>query len=131
MKIDMTFKVTLRCKVYEGNTYSSSAQDGPKEDIVIAFNESQASNVCFRNAPLKSIVDGYRLTIVNDTYGRFETIILNKDNRTYIVLNPNQVITDLIEGLMRVNHLTRYANMLEFDFETALYKDDDDVEDEF
>lgn len=131
MKINMTFNVTLRCRVFEGNTYDSLDTNAPKEDIIVTFNESQASNICFRNGTLKSIVDGYRLSIINDTYGRFETIILNKDNRTYIVLNPNQVINDLIEGLMRVNHLTRYANMLEFDFETALNANDDDVEDEF
>ena len=79
------------------------------------------------------MIDDYKVILKNNMTGNFECIALFKDEYTYIVLNENQVIDDVIKGYNYLVAMDKVTDILDFDFNAALefQQNDDEVEDEF
>jgi hypothetical protein len=103
-------------------------------NITLNMNLTDASNFIFRfKSPVFS-VDTYKVLLKYDSMGNCKEIILIKDDKIYIVLNKEQLISDITEGYFRIRMTDKIVNILDFDFETANnIRDgiDDDVVDEF
>jgi hypothetical protein len=60
-----------------------------------------------------------------------DSIILINNDYFYIVSNLHQVLADITEGYIRTRLLEKNSAMMEFDFETTLENNDNNIIDEF
>lgn len=127
MKMNTTFSVIARCRKFI--TGENSKLD-TKTDIELNFDLEKASRFLFRFYDNGFIIDDYKL-LFKYKYGqsKVEMIALFKDEYTYIVLNEDQLINDVIKGYNNIIMINKLTDFMEFDFEAAA--DLSNVEDEF
>ena len=133
MKMNVTFSVIARCKKFETGVDITQNTQSEKVDIELNFDMERAMRFLFRFFEPGLMIDDYKVILKNNITGKFECIALFKDEYTYIVLNENQVINDVIKGYNYLVTMNKVTDILDFDFNAALefQQNDDEVEDEF
>lgn len=131
MRFNNSFTVTFRISaaVKDNGDFENA-----KEDIDIEFDLAKAEAFLFRFHDEAIALDNYKL-IFNYTANHQISAIYLQDARSkvvYIVLNPKQVIMDVIKGYRYCMTVDKVIDVMEYDFRTALnIQDDQDIEDEF
>ena len=133
MKMNVTFSVIARCKKFETGVDITQNTQSEKVDIELNFDMERAMRFLFRFFEPGLMIDDYKVILKNNMTGKFECIALFKDEYTYIVLNENQVINDVIKGYNYLVAMNKVTDILDFDFNAALefQQDNSEVEDEF
>lgn len=132
MKMNFTFSVIARCKKFESGVDITPDIQNEKVDIELHFDMERAMRFLFRFFEPGLMIDDYKVILKNNITGKFECIALFKDDYTYLVLNENQVINDVIKGYNYLVTMNKVVDIMEFDFEAALdLNDNKEVEDEF
>lgn len=127
MKFDTSFTVNAICNIFDEDNQNIE-EKGAKIDLKIS--KEQASNFLFRFAPPVFMVEDYKVVLRFDNMNCLKAIVLMKNDKLYVIINTNQVISDIMEGYIRLRTSDKILSIMEFDFETALY-DDNGVVDEF
>ena len=133
MKMNFSFSVIARCKKFETGVNITPDMQSEKVDVELHFDMERAMRFLFRFFEPGLMIDDYKVILKNNMTGKFEYIALFKDEYTYIVLNENQVINDVIKGYNYLVTMNKVTDILEFDFNAALefQQNNDEVEDEF
>ena len=133
MKMNFTFSVIARCKKFETGVDITPNTQSEKVDVELHFDMERAMRFLFRFFEPGLMIDDYKVILKNNISGKFEYIALFKDEYTYLVLNENQVINDVIKGYNYLVTMNKVTDILDFDFNAALefQQNDDEVEDEF
>ena len=133
MKMNFLFSVIARCKKFETGIYITPNTPSEKVDVELHFDMERAMRFLFRFFEPGLMIDDYKVILKNNMTGKFECIALFKDEYTYIVLNENQVINDVIKGYNYLVTMNKVTDILDFDFNAALefQQKDYEVEDEF
>ena len=133
MKMNFSFSVIARCKKFETGVNITPDMQSEKVDVELHFDMERAMRLLFRFFEPGLMIDDYKVILKNNMTGNFECIALFKDEYTYIVLNENQVINDIIKGYNYLVTMNKVTDILDFDFNAALefQQNDDEVEDEF
>ena len=133
MKMNFSFSVIARCKKFETGVDITPNTQSEKVDVELHFDMEKAMRFLFRFFEPGLMIDDYKVILKNNMTGNFECIALFKDEYTYIVLNENQVINDVIKGYNYLVTMNKVTDILEFDFNAALefQQKDYEVEDEF
>ena len=133
MKMNFLFSVIARCKRFEAGVDITPNTPSEKVDVELHFDMEKAMRFLFRFFEPGLMIDDYKVILKNNMTGKFEYIALFKDEYTYIVLNENQVINDVIKGYNYLVAMNKVTDILDFDFNAALefQQNDDEVEDEF
>ena len=133
MKMNVTFSVIARCKKFETGVDITQNTQSEKVDIELNFDIERAMRFLFRFFEPGLMIDDYKVILKNNMTGKFEYIALFKDEYTYLVLNENQVINDVIKGYNYLVTMNKVTDILDFDFNAALefQQDNSEVEDEF
>ena len=133
MKMNFLFSVIARCKRFEAGVDITPNTPSEKVDVELHFDMERAMRFLFRFFEPGLMIDDYKVILKNNMTGKFEYIALFKDEYTYIVLNENQVINDVIKGYNYLVTMNKVTDILEFDFNAALefQQNNDEVEDEF
>ena len=128
MDLNIETTVIARCRVFmDGN-----ADNEYKEDVELTFNADSAEKFLFRFYEPTLTVDGFKLMFKYNNRGKVEGIILYKENSTYIVTNPNQLINEVAKSYYQIRSLYTISDIMSFDFEAAnLLQDQKVAEDEF
>ena len=129
MKMNFVFSVIARCKKFETGVDITPNTPSEKVDVELHFDMEKAMRFLFRFFEPGLMIDDYKVILKNNMTGNFECIALFKDEYTYIVLNENQVINDVIKGYNNIIMINKITDFMEFDFEAAA--DLSNVEDEF
>ena len=124
MTLDMKFKVTARCKVYNRVTKENSHT----EDIELTLDKKQAMGMLIRFAPPYFMIDEFKVAFHSSDGNTIDSIILIKGDENYIITNMNQFISEIHEGYFRLLSLEKFSSILEYDFDV---KDNSDIKDEF
>jgi hypothetical protein len=128
MDLNIDFNVIARCRVF----MNGSAENEFKEDVELTFNANSAEKFLFRFYEPILTVDGFKLMFKYNNRGTVEGIILYKDNSTYIITNPNQLINEVLKGYYQIKSLYTISDIMSFDFEAAnLLRNEQIAEDEF
>ena len=133
MKMNFLFSVIARCKRFEAGVDITPNTPSEKVDVELHFDMEKAMRFLFRFFEPGLMIDDYKVILKNNMTGKFECIALFKDEYTYIVLNENQVINDVIKGYNYLVTMNKVSDILDFDFNAALefQQNNDEVEDEF
>ena len=133
MKMNFLFSVIARCKRFEAGVDITPNTPSEKVDVELHFDMEKAMRFLFRFFEPGLMIDDYKVILKNNMTGNFEYIALFKDEYTYLVLNENQVINDVIKGYNYLVTINKVTDILDFDFNAALefQQNDDEVEDEF
>ena len=133
MKMNFTFSVIARCKRFEAGVDITPNTPSEKVDVELHFDMEKAMRFLFRFFEPGLMIDDYKVILKNNMSGKFEYIALFKDEYTYIVLNENQVINDVIKGYNYLVAMNKVTDILDFDFNAALefQQNNNEVEDEF
>lgn len=133
MKMNFSFSVIARCKKFETGVDITQNIQSEKVDIELNFDIERAMRFLFRFFEPGLMIDDYKVILKNNMTGNFECIALFKDEYTYIVLNENQVINDVIKGYNYLVAMDKVTDILDFDFNAALefQQNNNEVEDEF
>ena len=133
MKMNVEFSVIARCKKFETGVDITPNTQSEKVDVELHFDMERAMRFLFRFFEPGLMIDDYKVILKNNMTGKFECIALFKDEYTYIVLNENQVINDVIKGYNYLVAMNKVTDILDFDFNAALefQQDNSEVEDEF
>ena len=133
MKMNFLFSVIARCKRFEAGVDITPNTPSEKVDVELHFDMERAMRFLFRFFEPGLMIDDYKVILKNNISGKFEYIALFKDEYTYLVLNENQVINDVIKGYNYLVTINKVTDILDFDFNAALefQQNDDEVEDEF
>ena len=133
MKMNFLFSVIARCKRFEAGVDITPNTPSEKVDVELHFDMERAMRFLFRFFEPGLMIDDYKVILKNNMTGKFEYIALFKDEYTYLVLNENQVINDVIKGYNYLVTMNKVTDILEFDFNAALefQQNNDEVEDEF
>ena len=133
MKMNFVFSVIARCKKFETGVDITPNTPSEKVDVELHFDMEKAMRFLFRFLEPGLMIDDYKVILKNNMTGKFEYIALFKDEYTYIVLNENQVINDVIQGYNYLVAMNKVTDILDFDFNAALefQQNNDEVEDEF
>ena len=133
MKMNFSFSVIARCKKFETGVDITPNTQSEKVDVELHFDIERAMRFLFRFFEPGLMIDDYKVILKNNMTGKFEYIALFKDEYTYIVLNENQVINDVIKGYNYLVAMNKVTDILDFDFNAALefQQDNSEVEDEF
>ena len=133
MKMNFLFSVIARCKRFEAGVDITPNTPSEKVDVELHFDMEKAMRFLFRFFEPGLMIDDYKVILKNNMTGKFEYIALFKDEYTYLVLNENQVINDVIKGYNYLVTMNKVTDILDFDFNAALefQQNDDEVEDEF
>ena len=133
MKMNFLFSVIARCKRFEAGVDITPNTPSEKVDVELHFDMEKAMRFLFRFFEPGLMIDDYKVILKNNMIGNFECIALFKDEYTYLVLNENQVINDVIKGYNYLVTINKVTDILDFDFNAALefQQNDDEVEDEF
>ena len=133
MKMNFVFSVIARCKKFETGVDITPNTPSEKVDVELHFDMERAMRFLFRFFEPGLMIDDYKVILKNNMTGNFECIALFKDEYTYIVLNENQVINDVIKGYNYLVTMNKVTDILEFDFNAALefQQNNNEVEDEF
>ena len=133
MKMNFLFSVIARCKRFEAGVDITPNTPSEKVDVELHFDMEKAMRFLFRFFEPGLMIDDYKVILKNNISGKFEYIALFKDEYTYIVLNENQVINDVIKGYNYLVTMNKVTDILDFDFNAALefQQKDYEVEDEF
>ena len=133
MKMNFSFSVIARCKKFETGVDITPNTQSEKVDVELHFDMERAMRFLFRFFEPGLMIDDYKVILKNNMTGNFECIALFKDEYTYIVLNENQVINDVIKGYNYLVTMNKVTDILDFDFNAALefQQKDYEVEDEF
>ena len=133
MKMNFSFSVIARCKKFETGVDITPNTQSEKVDVELHFDMERAMRFLFRFFEPGLMIDDYKVILKNNMTGNFEYIALFKDEYTYIVLNENQVINDVIKGYNYLVAMDKVTDILDFDFNAALefQQKDYEVEDEF
>ena len=133
MKMNFLFSVIARCKRFEAGVDITPNTPSEKVDVELHFDMEKAMRFLFRFFEPGLMIDDYKVILKNNISGKFEYIALFKDEYTYLVLNENQVINDVIKGYNYLVTMNKVTDILDFDFNAALefQQNDDEVEDEF
>ena len=133
MKMNFLFSVIARCKRFEAGVDITPNTPSEKVDVELHFDMEKAMRFLFRFFEPGLMIDDYKVILKNNMSGKFEYIALFKDEYTYLVLNENQVINDVIKGYNYLATMDKVTDILDFDFNAALefQQNNDEVEDEF
>ena len=133
MKMNFLFSVIARCKRFEAGVDITPNTPSEKVDVELHFDMEKAMRFLFRFFEPGLMIDDYKVILKNNISGKFEYIALFKDEYTYLVLNENQVINDVIKGYNYLVTMDKVTDILDFDFNAALefQQNNDEVEDEF
>ena len=133
MKMNFLFSVIARCKKFETGVNITPDMQSEKVDVELHFDMERAMRFLFRFFEPGLMIDDYKVILKNNISGKFEYIALFKDEYTYIVLNENQVINDVIKGYNYLVAMDKVTDILDFDFNAALefQQNNNEVEDEF
>ena len=133
MKMNFSFSVIARCKKFETGVDITPNIQSEKVDVELHFDIERAMRFFFRFFEPGLMIDDYKVILKNNMTGNFECIALFKDEYTYIVLNENQVINDVIKGYNYLVAMNKVTDILDFDFNAALefQQNNNEVEDEF
>ena len=133
MKMNFSFSVIARCKKFETGVNITPDMQSEKVDVELHFDMERAMRFLFRFFEPGLMIDDYKVILKNNMTGNFEYIALFKDEYTYIVLNENQVINDIIKGYNYLVTMNKVTDILDFDFNAALefQQNNNEVEDEF
>ena len=133
MKMNVTFSVIARCKKFETGVDITPNTPSEKVDVELHFDMERAMRFLFRFFEPGLMIDDYKVILKSNMTGNFECIALFKDEYTYIVLNENQVINDVIKGYNYLVAMNKVTDILDFDFNAALefQQKDYEIEDEF
>ena len=133
MKMNFLFSVIARCKRFEAGVDITPNTPSEKVDVELHFDMERAMRFLFRFFEPGLMIDDYKVILKNNISGKFEYIALFKDEYTYLVLNENQVINDVIKGYNYLVTMDKVTDILDFDFNAALefQQKDYEVEDEF
>ena len=133
MKMNFSFSVIARCKKFETGVDITPNTQSEKVDVELHFDMERAMRFLFRFFEPGLMIDDYKVILKNNMSGKFECIALFKDEYTYIVLNENQVINDVIKGYNYLVTMNKVTDILDFDFNAALefQQNNNEVEDEF
>ena len=128
MDLNIDINVIARCRVF----MNGSAENEYKEDVELTFNANSAEKFLFRFYEPTLTVDGFKLMFKYNNRGTVEGIILYKENSTYIVTNPNQLINEVLKGYYQIKSLYTISDIMSFDFEAAnLLRNEQIAEEEF
>ena len=133
MKMNFLFSVIARCKRFEAGVDITPNTPSEKVDVELHFDMERAMRFLFRFFEPGLMIDDYKVILKSNMTGNFECIALFKDEYTYIVLNENQVINDVIKGYNYLVAMNKVTDILDFDFNAALefQQNNNEVEDEF
>lgn len=133
MKMNFLFSVIARCKRFEAGVDITPNTPSEKVDVELHFDMERAMRFLFRFFEPGLMIDDYKVILKNNMTGKFEYIALFKDEYTYLVLNENQVINDVIKGYNYLVTMNKVTDILDFDFNAALefQQNNNEVEDEF
>ena len=133
MKMNFSFSVIARCKKFETGVNITPDMQSEKVDVELHFDMERAMRFLFRFFEPGLMIDDYKVILKNNISGKFEYIALFKDEYTYLVLNENQVINDVIKGYNYLVTMDKVTDILDFDFNAALefQQNNNEVEDEF
>ena len=133
MKMNFLFSVIARCKRFEAGVDITPNTPSEKVDVELHFDMEKAMRFLFRFFEPGLMIDDYKVILKNNISGKFEYIALFKDEYTYLVLNENQVINDVIKGYNYLVTMNKVTDILDFDFNAALefQQNNNEVEDEF
>lgn len=119
MNIKMSFNVVFRCAVYEDINSKESYNDS----IEIEFNKDTAEKFLLRFYDPIFDIDGFRFMFQfsNKTgITKLASLTLSRNNVLYIVRNLNQIISDVLQGYVQICTMEKTANVMDFDFESAI-----------
>ena len=116
MKMNFVFSVIARCKKFETGVDITPNTSSEKVDVELHFDMERAMRFLFRFFEPGLMIDDYKVILKNNMTGKFECIALFKDEYTYIVLNEDQLVNDVIKGYNNIkrsvwrlsNELRRY-----------------------
>lgn len=128
MKMNFGFTVIARCQKFETGT---SGVDSEKVDIELTFDLEKAMRFLFRFYENVIIIDEYKMFIKSNENSKLKAIALFKDDYTYLVLNENQLVNDILKGYNYLVTMEKVTDIMEFDFNAAIDFNNSDVEDEF
>ena len=133
MKMNFSFSVIARCKKFETGVNITPDMQSEKVDVELHFDMERAMRFLFRFFEPGLMIDDYKVILKNNMTGKFECIALFKDEYTYIVLNENQVIHDVLKRYNYLVAMDKVTDILDFDFNAALefQQNNNEVEDEF
>ena len=129
MKFEMTFSTIARCSVYNVD----SGDFVGKVDINLILREEDCTSFLFRFAtPIFKIGD-FNVILRFDSLNVLEGIVFRKDDRDYIVMNFNQLLSSIHEGYLRCRTTSRIVDLLEKDdkIEEIEYENNAEIIDEF
>lgn len=127
MKFEMKFKVQAICKHFKNN---EKIDKEATYNIELNIGKDEAANFIFRFAPSMFIVDDYKVIMRFDDLCKRKSITLVKGNNFYLVINMTELLSEILEGYIRIRTMEKIASIMEFDFETSL-EDKDGIIDEF
>lgn len=134
MKFDIKFATIAQCRRFPKDAPESNLEEVIDVDIDLIVDKNTASNFIFRFAPsvFKIPDTNYQCVLKFDASSNLIGICFIDDEYIYVVKNMNLVLGDLVEGFIRTRLLEKNSAMMEFDFETASEKDNnEEVVDEF
>jgi hypothetical protein len=117
----MTFTIILRCSVFPKDKESKA--EPYTDNIEIEFTKEAAEKFLFRFYDPIFDIDGYKfIWNYSNKSGitRLSALTLSKGDNLYIVRNLNQVIQDCLTGYIQICAMEKAANIVDFDFETAI-----------
>ena len=123
MKMNFSFTVTARL--------ASMSSEEDKFDVDLEFDLSRAEAFLFRFYRAELLIDDYVILFKYDDSNRVNAIYArDKDHKDaiYLIANSNQLVADVIRGYNYLISMDKIADVLEYDFKTAL--DMSQVEDE-
>ena len=119
--IKSKFSVTMRCNKYKKDTIQTEEDklDPVKVDLELYLGEEDAKNFIFKQSPIAFFVDEFKVLMKPDNNFNW-SITLFKDEYIYIVLNSDQVLSNIEENYINLVVMRKVANVLSFDFDAAV-----------
>ena len=123
MKIDMSFKVTALCKVYN----TTQETDVDNMELTLELDVKQAMNFLFKFTPNTFDYQQFKVHLSHDDHHVLTVISFRVKNNLYIVTNKDKFLSEVLEGYERIRMMEKLSSIIEFSGFTSSTPDSDEV----